>query len=154
LDLELAIMLESYHEDLALRVRRVERLEREHLERALAQSEHRYASAVELARVLVVGLDASGRIGLFNREAERATGHARDQALGQRFDELLLPEELHDEGARVLLAAQNGEALGDGWEAPLRTRSGRLKTVRWQLAPVREPHDVDVALFAIGQDVS
>ena len=59
LDLELAIMLETYREDFVARLQRIERIETQRLARALAQSEHRYVSAVELARVLVVGLDAN-----------------------------------------------------------------------------------------------
>src|SRR5262249_7713728 len=95
LDLELAIMLETYHADFMARITRMERLEKVQLERALARSEHRYARAMELARMLVVGLDATGAITLFNREAERVTGYARDEALGRDFVALLLPERLH-----------------------------------------------------------
>ena len=89
LDLELAMMLESYREDFVARVQRIERLEKEELNRALVRAEHRYVNAVELARVLIVGLDASTCVRLFNREAERVTGFARDEVLATRFDAIL-----------------------------------------------------------------
>ena len=155
LDLELAIMLETYREDYIARIQRVERLENERLRRELARSEHRYASAVELARVLVVGLDGSGHIALFNHEAERVTGYARDEALGQLFAELVLPEALRaEEGERLLAAASGAAPVDEVWEVPVRARSGRERVVRWQLAYAAPTPDETVALYAIGQDVT
>jgi len=58
LDLELAIMLETYRDDFVARIQRINDLERKQVDRTLARTEHRYMHAVELARVLVVGLDA------------------------------------------------------------------------------------------------
>src|SRR4051794_25204371 len=74
LDLELAVMLEAYRTDFVARLQHVERLEKELLQGALAQAQHRYINAVELARVCIVGIDSGGRVRLFNREAERVTG--------------------------------------------------------------------------------
>lgn len=42
----------------------------------LAQAENRYAQALELAGVMIVGLDPQGRVQLLNREAERVTANA------------------------------------------------------------------------------
>ena len=75
LDIELAVMLESYRDHSIARAQQRERLERAEVDLALRRTEHRYVSAVELARVLIVGLDREGRIRLFNREAERVTAH-------------------------------------------------------------------------------
>ncbi len=155
LDLELAIMLETYNEDFTARLRRVERLDREHLERALARSEHRYARAVEQARVLVLGLDANACITLFNTEAEQLTGWARDEVLGLPFVDTLLPERLHaTDGARLRRGAAGEVELEETWEAPLRTRSGKERTVHWQLAYAPNPTDPDVVVFVIGQDIT
>ncbi len=155
LDLELAIMLETYRDDFVARIQRVERVENERLRRELARSEHRYTSAVELARVLVVGLDAAGHIALFNYEAERVTGYARDEAIGQAFVALLLPEPLREEEGARLLSAASGEVPVEAiWEVPVRARSGRERMVRWQLAYAAPTPDESVALYAIGQDVT
>jgi len=155
LDLELAIMLETYRDDLVTRIQRVERVENERLRRELARSEHRYASAVELARVLVVGIDATGCIALFNHEAERVSGYARDEALGQPFAELMLPESLRaEEGGRLLEAASGKTPVKEVWEVPVRARTGRERVVRWQLAYAAPTADEPVALYAIGQDVT
>ncbi|WP_437792748.1 protoglobin domain-containing protein [Sorangium sp. So ce693] len=155
LDLELAIMLETYRDDFLARAQRAERLDREEVGRTLARTEHRYKSAVELARVLVVGLDAHAIVRLFNREAERITGLGREDILGMPFAEALLPEEIRaDHGALVEDVAAGRRASVDLLESIVRTRAGKIREVRWQLAYAPSAADDEVVLFAIGQDTT
>jgi PAS domain S-box-containing protein len=156
LDLELAVMLEAYQQQLIERLSRIEELERKELGRALARSEHRYRNAVELARLLIIGLDASGDIQLYNREAERVTGFGRDEVIGRPFVDVLLPEALHEIEGKLFLEACAGKIPESGQlEAPVRLRSGKARDVRWRLgfAPATEGGD-DVVLFALGADIT
>jgi len=166
LDLELAIMLESYRDDFVARIQQVERLEKQALGRSLARTEHRYINAVELARVLILGLDADACVRLFNREAERITGHQRDEVLGRAFVEVLhiddsgdgrrLREqlgrfaELHRRGpeARAAVPADDDEPA---LETTVQTRSGRTRVVRWRLTYAPAEGD-EVSVFALGID--
>ena len=153
LALELAIMLETYRDAFVARIQHVERDERADVGRTLARTEHRYVTAVELARVLIVGLDARGRVCLFNAEAERVTGLARDEVLGGSFVDALLPEGLREEHGAVVTAAVGGQLPpGEILESVVRTRAGKLRDVRWQLAYAPSPVADDVVCFAIGQD--
>ena len=156
LDLELAIMLETYRDDFAARLQNIEREEKHEAMRTLKRTEHRYVNAVELARALIVGLDSSGTIRLFNREAERVTGFARDEVLGKPFATSLFDLEHQEEQGPALLSAAAGvKAASDTVEVPLRTRAGQLRDVRWQLAYAPSESGPDeVVLFAIGRDVT
>jgi PAS domain S-box-containing protein len=155
LDLELAIMLETYHEDFVARLRAIERHDRAHLEEALARSELRYTRAVEQARVMVIGLTAQGTISLFNLEAERLSGYARDEVLGQPFVTLLLPPEEQGPGGVHLGRALRGELTHDAvWEVPLQVRSGKQRMVRWSLAHAPDERDPEVVVFAVGRDIA
>lgn len=155
IDLELAIMFETYRESLVERLQRPEREERERLLSQLAQSEHRYAHAVELAHVVVVGLDADARITLFNRAAEQLTGLSRDDALGRSMVDALLPEDLRaEEGPRLRDVAAGRALAPDDWEVRVETRSDRQRLVQWRLTYAPSNDDTGVVLFAIGQDVS
>jgi PAS domain S-box-containing protein len=155
LDLDLAIMLEGYREDLLARAQRIERLEAQDLNRALARAEHRYVSAVELARVLIVGLDANGDIGLFNREAERVTGFGRGEVTGRGFADALIQEDLVESvGGEVRRAARGDQTARRLIECAVRTKAGRYRDVRWQLAYAASDVAGEVVLFAIGQDVT
>jgi PAS domain S-box-containing protein len=150
LDLELAIMLETYREDYVGRLQNVERMERVALERALARSEHRYVNAVELAGVLVIGLDAAGHVVLFNREAERVTGYARDELIGQTFT-VLVQEDAREDATTRVAAVQRGSTDEEAWETELRTKSGRTRTVALELAHAESE---DVVVFMVGRDVT
>ncbi|APR83484.1 Sensor protein of zinc sigma-54-dependent two-component system [Minicystis rosea] len=153
LDLELAVMLGAYQEDHVARIQRLDRLERERVDRTLAQTEHRYQHAVELARVLIVGLDARATVRLYNREAERVTGLGRDEVLGTPFA-ALIPEALRDEHGALFARAAGGDGPTEGTlESAVRTRSGKVRDVRWQLAYASAMDD-EVVLFAVGQDTT
>jgi PAS domain S-box-containing protein len=150
-DLELAIMLETYREDSEARLQRIERIEKLELARALARSEHRYASAVELANVIVVGLDREGRIMLWNREAERVSGRARDEVLGEAFVEVVLAEDAREAGtARIRDLTENG--AGGAWELGLVTRAGKRRQLSLLLTYVPDAAGDAVVAFAIGRD--
>ncbi len=154
-DLDLATMLETYRDDLLEQLQRPAREERERLLSQLAQSEHRYANAVELAHVLVVGVDAEARITLFNRAAEQLTGLSREGALGLPMVDALLPEDLRaDEGARLRDVAAGRVPPPEDWEVLVETRSDRPRLVQWRLTYAPSTNDTGVVLFAIGQDVS
>src|SRR6478752_9155878 len=129
LDLELAIMLETYKDSFTERIRAVERQERLDLGSALARAERRYVNAVELASVIIVGLDRSGVILLFNREAERVTGFARDEILGRPFLEAIGPDDPDGQLARGLDEALAGRRPAEFRGGVLRRRAGRLGAV-------------------------
>lgn len=74
LDIQLAVIFESYREDYVKRLGRAAEIEHEALSRRAARTEHRYVNAIEPAHLLVIGLEGSGKILLFNREAERVSG--------------------------------------------------------------------------------
>jgi PAS domain S-box-containing protein len=82
LDMELAIMLETYREEYTDRVQRVERRERAELEARLAVAQARYIGIVENAAALVVATDEQNRVLVFNSKAESVTGLDRSEVFG------------------------------------------------------------------------
>lgn len=161
--IELAIMLETYASSTMAQAQQQDRLEKQALLGALARTEHRYVNAVEFAPLLIVGLDAHGRILLFNREAERITGLLRDEVNGRAFVELLVAEDLRATQAPVLEAALAGQRsepelrqrLGQHTlESVLLDRAGKRRHVRWQLAYVPSATQDEIVLFALGEDTT
>jgi PAS domain S-box-containing protein len=151
IDLELAIMLETYNDDLASRAKRADRMVQDGDGRTVAQTAHAYEHAVELAKAIFVGLDAAGTIQLFNAEAERVTGYGREEVIGTRFVDSLLPPEIAAEHAGSFIPG--GAPAPEMLESAVRTKSGALREVRWQLAPSPHPEG-RVVLFAVGLDVT
>ncbi len=153
IDLELAIMLESYRENIVSRLRRKDELENQALTRSLARSA-RYVNAVELARVVIVGVDSAGTIRLFNREAEHVSGFERDEVLGTPFAATLLPEEmLEAHGTRVADVAAGRTKTYEIADGLIRTRAHNVRNVHWHLAFAPGDGD-DIVLFAMGKDTT
>jgi PAS domain S-box-containing protein len=99
----------------------------------------------------VVGIGREGRVLLFNAAAERASGLLRDQIIGEPFVATLFPEPRHAEAIEeVVLGKKSAVDLED---APMRTRAGKLRLVRWRIAHAAAANE-DVVAFAIGRDVT
>ncbi|MES1174566.1 MAG: protoglobin domain-containing protein [Myxococcales bacterium] len=154
LDLELAIMLATYKDSFVERIRHVAQQEHVVLGKALARAEHRYVNAVELASVLIVGLDAAGNIQLFNREAERVTGYARDEVLGKPFLSSLTVHDPRGSLPEQLAAGLRGSVSSQWVEGTLAMRSGKLRDIVWNLSFAGEQAEDDVVLFAVGRDMT
>lgn len=150
LEVELAIMLEAYREDTLARLARATALEREDLDRRAARMSRLYAAAVDLSHRMLVGLDAEGRIQLVNRHTLRVIGYANDETIGQSFAELLLPEDLRDDPESRAERFDTDRTI----ELTLRTRSGKLRIVRWQVARAPASLDDAVVVFCFGSDVT
>lgn len=156
IDLDLAVMLESYNEHFVARLRQKQRFERAELDQALKRTEHRYVSAVELARVMIIGVDRAGQIRLFNREAERVTGLGREEVQDKPFVDIMLAEPLREEQSNLLrsiLEAREKQQEIQHLDSVICTRSNKMRDVRWQLA-YAPGQDDDVVLFAIGRDTT
>jgi PAS domain S-box-containing protein len=150
LDLDLAIMLEAYKDSFVARIEQAARQEQRSGAEPQAAADQRYTDAVELAGVMLVSLDSRGCIQLFNREAERITGFARDEVLGEPFVAVLGVEDEQPE-----LRAAFAEALARGGQprtiqACLRTRAGKLREVAWSLRAAENGQ----LLLATGRDVT
>jgi PAS domain S-box-containing protein len=153
LDLELAIIMRAYRDDYVERLQHVERRERIALEGALASAQHRYANAVELARVCILGLDRSGNILLFNREAETVTGFARDEVVGKSFVETLVLEEMREAFSNALRSTIEQHPQAHALETAIGTRTGSSRDLRCSLAYAADAGD-EVVVFLLGQDVT
>jgi PAS domain S-box-containing protein len=153
LDLELAVMLEAYKDSFVERIEQSARQERSNLHTARANAEQRYVSAVELAGVIMVGLDERGCIQLFNREAERVSGYARDEVLGKGFVEALGLEDAGDALRGHLGELLSGAAESRVVQACLLNRANKLRDVIWTFS-ADKAHDDRVVVLATGRDVT
>jgi PAS domain S-box-containing protein len=154
LDLELAIMLEAYHEALESRAKRAEDREAAELRRMLARAHHRYMNAVESALVVIIGLDQEGKIRLYNREAARVTGFAPSEVMGESFVHKLLQEDLVDTHGAVIQGALAGHTDTHVLRSALRTRSGKYRDVKLQIGVAPREAADDVVLFLVGIDMT
>jgi PAS domain S-box-containing protein len=150
LDLELAIMLESYREAYVDRVQHEERRQRDDLQRRLALSEARYGEIVEKAEALITTFDHHGRVLLFNGKCERLTGLSRTAAHGASWLEIFVHPADHSQVRTQHQRALSGQAAVS-YEGTLPSITPQCR-VRWNFTTL--PDGAPSALCAIGIDVS
>ncbi len=143
------------------------RRERSELQRRLAASEALHRAVVDHVEALILGLDARGHICLANRFATRALARDVTSLRGLPLSELGLQEEDRETLQRLVRAARRGEGEAEvaapapeahqvsGRERPARVRGeGGAREVRWTVTPLRPKPGGEVALVAVGLDVT
>jgi PAS domain S-box-containing protein len=91
------------------------------------ESEARKAAVMETALDAIVLMDSEGRVTDFNPAAERIFGYTRDEVVGSRLAEVLIPPRRgvrHDEALERYLATGEGSITGRDVEVVGRTKSG------------------------------
>lgn len=146
IDLELTIMLESYREAFVSQVRALEQREKDLLRRRLAVSEARYEEIIEHAGLVVITLDTSGRILLFNRYGEGLTGLPRSEVVGRLWLDLFAPPPGQGMGSgpradgKTVLAVRLTDVQAGGrvpaYEGQIQRVDGAAFRVRWHFTMV------------------
>jgi PAS domain S-box-containing protein len=109
-------------------------------EAALLQSQERNRAIVETALDALVTIDVGGVVTDWNGQASAIFGWSREEALGQRLSELIIPaadREAHERGLRQYLASGDEHLLNRRIEVLALRRSGEAFPVELAISPVR-----------------
>ena len=87
----------------------------------------------ETANLMIVGLDSSGRVELFNAAAEKITEYTKDEIIGRSWFETIVPAGEYPEVRQMFARWQEGNYSQDHLYAnPILTKSGKKRFIRWQ----------------------
>ncbi|WBS00363.1 PAS domain S-box protein [Pseudoduganella sp. SL102] len=101
-------------------------------EAALRAHEAELSNILEFANDAYIGLDDSGRVIAWNRQAERTFGWTAAEAGGRSLEQLIIPAELrdrHTQGLARYSATGTGPVVGKRLELPARRKDGSTLTV-------------------------
>jgi diguanylate cyclase (GGDEF)-like protein/PAS domain S-box-containing protein len=101
-------------------------------EAALRVREAELSSILEYANDAYIGIDASGLVTAWNRQAERTFGWTAAEATGKALEELIVPADLagrHVDGMARYRASGLARVLGKRLELPARRKDGSTLTV-------------------------
>lgn len=120
---------------------------------ARKEIEHMLFTLYDTANSLILCLNASGRITVFNRECERRTGYTRQEALGQDLKSLLISEDdraqIHGHFSEWLKSLPS-----DNFEMPLKTKSGNILTILWSASSYISERTNELTAIVVGQDIT
>lgn len=129
-----------------------ERKRRSRIEEALARERDYTRLLLEGANALVIGLDAGGRITLFNRAAETLTGYRRADVRGRDWFEIFVPRERFPEVWKEFARLRVPGAPRD-FESPIVTASGEERVIAWRTIVLHED-DTMTGTLSFGVDVT
>lgn len=110
-------------------------------EDALIESEKRIRMIIESSLSAVVIMDSYGIIRDWNHQAEQMFGWRREEALGQRLDELIIPERFrkaHRQGLDKFLLSGKGVILNRLLEQTALRRNGSEFPIELSISPLKE----------------
>ena len=113
--------------------------ERRQAEERLRQSEERTRAIIETASDAFISIDADGIVIGWNRQAETMFGWMRDEAVGRRLSDMIVPEQYragHEHGLRRFAASGAGPVLDKRIEITALRRDGEEFPVELAIWPV------------------
>jgi two-component system sensor kinase FixL len=120
-----------------------------HRERDRAQ---RY---LDIADVMLLVLDETGRITLINRKGSQILGYEQQELLGRKWFETCLPVSAQEKTHEVFGQLMAGEIKPAEYvEGPVRTRSGTERVVAWHNAILKDDAGRIVGTLSSGEDIT
>ncbi|MCX6099301.1 MAG: PAS domain S-box protein [Candidatus Bipolaricaulota bacterium] len=123
---------------------------------ALRSEKERAQQYLDIAGVMVVVIDAQGRIDLINRRGLEILGYeAPSDLVGREWFTACVPEAVRDEVRRVFSQIMAGDLRPVGrYENAVVTRDGRQRLILWHNALLRDPEGRIVGTLSSGEDVT
>lgn len=136
----------------ALHLRHLSRQAEERLraEAALRESQQSLHALVETVPCLLVVTDREGRLLLFNRRAEEVTGYTREETLGKRTFDLLIPKTWIEEVKQRFSHPDPGIPHLSPWT----TKAGEERLIEWRRTHVTWLNHADPCILEVGIDVT
>ncbi|MCX7823302.1 MAG: diguanylate cyclase [Syntrophobacterales bacterium] len=110
-------------------------------------------TVLDTVDVLVVGLDPSGRIVIFNRACEELTGFRAQEVVGKFFWEFLIPKEQID-GVIKIFDELRFDAIPNRYENHWLTKSGEKRLIAWRNSIVKDADGRPKIIIGTGIDVT
>ena len=130
-------------------------LERRRAIEAVQESELRKSAILETALDAIISIDEESRILEFNPAAERTFGYSREEAIGKRMPELVIPPEFresHFQGMKRYLETGVGPVLGQRIEVNAMRADG--SEIPIELAITRIPIEGSATFTAYLRDIT
>jgi PAS domain S-box-containing protein len=119
---------------------------------ALQEAKDHAERLIELASIMVVGLDCDGRVRAFNRTAENITGYLRVDLERRNWFEIMAPPRLYpqvSEEFNRLIAGGDPSTF----ELPMMTATGDERYIVWQNNPIVEDGRI-AGTVSFGMDIT
>jgi PAS domain S-box-containing protein len=116
----------------------------------IRNSEARFRTIFDTAFDAIVSMDLSGHIIDWNPQAEKIFGWSREEAIGRKLSDTIIPEkyrEAHERGMEHFRSTGEGPVLNRSFEIEALRRGGEIFPVQLSINPVRLDDGVTFTAF-------
>ncbi|MGQ0708876.1 MAG: EAL domain-containing protein [Rhodoferax sp.] len=120
------------------------------------QTEHDRAQGyLDVAGIMLLALDAQGRISMINRKGAELLGYPSSQLIGMDWFLHFIPSaQRQEQREQFLRSLREDSPPGTRLESHIQDANGRTLLIQWTHAMLRDAHSSPVGLLASGQDVT
>lgn len=122
-----------------------------HLQQSMlkVQEEKIFAdNVINTAQAIIIGLDESGKVVLFNQHAEENTGWVEQEVIGSEFLGQFIPDNNQQEFKELITGMMSGEIeFADELETQMMISTGELIDVAWHTTTIINPQTNTPAMF-------
>ncbi|MFW9893467.1 MAG: PAS domain S-box protein [Candidatus Thorarchaeota archaeon] len=124
-------------------------------ETLLMAERDRAQSYLDIAEVILVALDTDGNVTLINRKGCEVLEYSKNEALGQNWFEVFVPQKIQKETMNFFLELIDGQLAGTRIaESLVRTKSGKERIISWVNSVLQNEEGEIVGTLSSGQDIS
>ncbi|MCF6157466.1 MAG: PAS domain S-box protein [wastewater metagenome] len=127
--------------------------ERKRMVDELRQAKDYAENLIETANVMVVGLDTTGSIRVFNKAAEKITGYEKNEIIGKDWFETIVPKDKFYYVWEEFMKLYSGGQVLKTFENPILTKTGQRRYISWQNSEVSERGKVS-GVISFGIDIT
>jgi PAS domain S-box-containing protein len=121
------------------------------LERRVEQSE-RLSAVIDSSEDAVIAKDLNGKIGAWNRGAEKVFGYSASEAMGKSMLMLLPPERVNEE-SDILERIRRGESV-EHFETTRVRKDGTIISISATISPIKDSGGTIVGASKIARDIT
>lgn len=126
--------------------------EQEHMKEQLERDKSFIDQLIENANALIAVTNEEGKLVIFNRRFEEATGFTKDEALGKNPFDVYALQESYETTMEHVAEIRKGKSFPH-LEVPIATKDGRRLLVTWSAAAIKLPSGAD-GIVIVGKDVT
>ncbi len=128
--------------------------ERRLAEMALQDAYEYIQKLISSANVMIVGLNASGHVVIFNQAAEKITGYTIDELKGTDWFSKIVPREKYEFVWDMFQNFLNMTGtMPVTFENPIQTKSGEERFISWQNSTISRP-GAEISSISFGVDIT
>lgn len=108
---------------------------------------------MDTANAPIIGVNAAGRVTIWNRLVASISGYTADEAVGLPFLKTFIPEEAYKQAHEVLERSLGGEVI-NRFDLVLLAKGGEHRQLLFNATPRLDADDTVIGIIGVGQDIT